>query len=257
MPRIKKTENALLVHSLLILVAAFSVFLTGCNFASHSYNYGKLLNPGESMITLAGGGRDFHQVWSGFDPDSADTALTHFATFVCNYRLGVLDARPLGEGLEIGLHLEGPVQLHSFFGVPLLEFDLRMGFRGFVLGNGLYHHNAGIGWTVGPWIDNGWYVEYAAGWELERIIPYASLRGIIAATDISESGSDIFDDDFFVSHDRSAHARLAVGAALKIRRLPIVPDLLAPEISIIGPGYSIVKEIGVTWHIGLRWLNGI
>jgi len=158
---------------------------------------------------------------------------------------------PFGKGLEIGFHLEGPYQLNAknvsleYIGPVLLEFDGRFGFKDKPIGEGLLHHNLGIGWTIGPWIDNGWYAEYAAGWEYQWVIPYANFRTEWLATDFSSIDSLTESYSPYNYEKRSWTTRTAIGISMRIPHWWITPDFIVPEIAVIYPHYSAVSHYGI------------
>jgi hypothetical protein len=251
------------------------MLFVGCNFTTQSYNTGKLLNPGETLLSAGIGKREFYSI-SAHDaagnllvsmPDSfvtkIDTSREQYFSACIDYRLGVLRKFPFGRGLEIGFHLESPYQLNpkysadAYLGPVLLEFDGRFGFKDKPIGKGLLHHNLGLGWTIGPWIDNGWYAEYAAGWEYERLIPYANFRAEWLATNISDFNDITESYSPYRYTKRSWTTRTAIGVSMRVPHWWISPDFVVPEITLIYPHYSAISHYGIAYHIALRWLNGI
>jgi len=260
------------------------ILFAKCNFTSQSYNTGKLLNPGETLVSVGIGAREFYSIarhdsatsyrlysyndsLTFYMPDSFsskfETIRKQGYSLCLDYRLGVLRTLPFGKGLEIGFHLEGPYQLNAknvsleYMGPVLLEFDGRFGFKDNPIGEGLLHHNLGIGWTIGPWIDNGWYAEYAAGWEYQWVIPYANFRAEWLATDFSSIDSLTESYSPYNYEKRSWTTRTAIGISMRIPHWWITPDFIVPEIAVIYPHYSAVSHYGIAYHIALRWLNGI
>jgi hypothetical protein len=259
----------------LIGLVGLIVLFDKCNFTSQSYNTGKLLNPGETMVSLGVGKREFYSITSkdtliakvNEPPERVslvgtnDTIRKQLYSVSLDYRLGVLRKLPFGKGLEIGFHLEGPYQINTNhtinLGPALLEFDGRFGFIDMPLGKGLLHHNIGLGWTIGPWIDNGWYAEYAIGWEYAWIIPYADFRAEWLSTNISDSDSLTNSYNPYTFEKRSWTTRTALGISMRLPHWWFLPDFVVPEISVIGPHYSAVSHFGLAYHVALRWLNGI
>jgi hypothetical protein len=254
------------------LAILVGLFFAGCNFTTQSYNYGKLLDPGASMVTVGVGARQFYNVnWK--DSISGNTTINRYDTIVrtlpsiCwDYRLGILRKLPFGRGLEIGFHLEGPIQFTptdsmgkqgEYLGPAALELDARMGLKDFNLGKGIFHHNVCLGWTIGAWIDNGWYAEYAAGWEYKWLTPYVDLRAELLATDPTSDDSLFQSYTPFLHEKRSWTTRTAAGVSIKLPHLFFLfPSFISPELSFICPHYSGMSQYGLTYHIGLRWLNG-
>jgi hypothetical protein len=248
-------------------------FFTGCNFTSQSYNYGKLLDPGATLLSIGAGVRQFYKVkWADTILDNTpayakDTTVYNSLSWCLDYRLGILRKLPFGQGLEIGFHLEGPVQYNPtdsiaknglYLGPMALELDCRVGMKDFTLGKGIFHHNVGLGWTVGEWIDNGWYAEYAAGWEYNWLTPYVDFRAEWAATDPTSVDSLTESYTPFKYERRYWTTRTAAGVAIRLPHIIfLLPDFISPELSVIYPHYSGISHYGITYHIGLRWLNGI
>ncbi len=256
-------------------------FCAGCNFTSQSYNCGKLLDPGASRITIGVGERQFYTVqWRDSMVQNAvahpnDTTVYQGLSVCWDYRLGILRKLPFGQGLEIGFHLEGPVQfnptesngqLGDYVGLAIIDLDARCGFADAVLGDGIFHHNAGVGWTIGAWIDNGWYGEYAAGWEYKWLTPYVDVRAELLATDPMSEDSLTESYTPFKYEKRSWTTRTAVGLNF---RFPVffphwpkcivffIPNCISPEVSVVYPNYSAIRHYGITYHIGLGWIHGM
>ncbi len=260
------------------MILSLAFFSTGC-FTTQSFNHGKLADPGDAIFTLAAGSfhRDAHvykdEGWNdstGEYVDYYDTTAFNWLSISLGYRLGVHEKYPFGGGLEIGIMTEG-----SFFFVkkwddkqrdstyspssdkPLaIEFDVRMGFPSKLLSKCIYNHNVCLGWDLGLWVDNGWFIEYAGGWEFEKIIPYTSMRFFITATDISKTKYDPGDKKFFNEHNRSYNIRNVVGCSLRLKKIPVIPDIIAPEVSVIYPDFSFANKVGFTYHLGFRWMTG-
>jgi hypothetical protein len=254
---------------------------------------GKLLNPGESITTIGLGDQPWYKrrdtsvatskydtiMWkpnylmdsTGYPPgyDSTgrliyprDTTIWKRKTdgrqssFCFNYRLGILDKYPLGKGLEFGFHMEAPVPSEGG-GSMVLEFDLRSGLPPAVVGNAVFNHNVGLGWMVGMWVDNGWYAEYAAGLEYKHLVPYTSIRLLYTATDLTGDQFAFENANFFKKHSQYLNIRQCLGCAIKIPRLPVLPDYIVPEMTLAYPNYDRFQSVGFTYHVGLRWLNGL
>lgn len=258
------------------------MLLSGCFVASQSFNHGKVLKPGEGMLTIGLGRRRYHEVdgyWDSehnavFDTVSTEPLVvdtdyiwsehfvhtdTSMSAELCgsfNYRLGFLDRHPFGKGTELGFHVEIPTQSYHFYGLPLLEFEARCGLKGSVLFDGVFHHNVSAGWTVGGWVDNGWFAGYTASVERTHFISYLTTRLQLQATDFTRDQMSGF-DDFLGRHDRTWNIRHAAGVSLELPRLVVLPDYITPEISVVYPHYSALRHAGVAFHVGFRWLNGL
>ena len=225
------------------------------------------------MVTIGAGQRQFYKVlWrdsvaQNTTVRTSDTTVYQGVSICLDYRLGILRKLPFGQGLEIGFHLEGPVQFEptgswaqsgEYLGPAALELDSRFGFKDFSLGKGILHHNMALGWTIGAWIDNGWYAEYAAGWEYKWLTPYVDVRAELVATDPTSDDSLTESYTPFKYEKRSWTTRTAVGVAIRVPHIFfLLPAYISPELSFIYPNYSGISHYGITYHIGLRWLNGM
>ena len=114
------------VRSIFHSAALLPLFaLGGCLITTQSYNHGKLLNPGERMMTQGFGWRYSsrylpHEMWE----DSAglpwlrtvrDSTRFGWCAYTFDYRVGVLRKYPFGKGLETGFHLEMAFRAFRFF----------------------------------------------------------------------------------------------------------------------------------------------
>jgi hypothetical protein len=178
-----------------------------------------------------------------------------------DYRLGVLAQRPFGKGLEIGFLFEFPISEEGeSWRALLLQYDARLGLPMVPLTKSIYHHNIDIGWVVGEWVDNGWFLEYAGGFEKGNVTPYCNVRITRTATDvmfkaIHDYSYGFGSEKFLTYHNKGWNLRTCAGASLKLSRLPVLPDFIVPEVTFFYPNGSL-KTAGFSWHIGARWLNG-
>jgi hypothetical protein len=238
-----------------------------CNFATTSFNLGKLLLPGESMTTCSFGRKSVYDIEMEYRDryDSTrniwtteyrpiDTITDGFWCGAIDFRIGLLSHYPFGKGLEIGFLAELPTQMNTFWGVPLLQFDARLGLPIRPLQHSIYHHNIDIGWIVGGWVDNGWFAEYAGGLEIGKFIPYGNIRITRTPTDIfgQDGMSEI---DFLSHHNRGWNVRTCLGVSMRLPRWVILPDFIVPEIAIYYPN-SLLELPGISWHLGARWQYG-
>lgn len=256
----------------LLFLLLFTFLFTGCYYTAQSYNHGKLLDPGNSMFTF-GAGASFqssliyqngpYDYSYDYDPDYyyIDTLVQEkklWRNIALNYQLGVHDRYPFGGGLEVGLLWEFSYY-KDFYGtasdvLPALDFNVRCGFRDVVLPGALFQHNVEIGWTTGMWVDNGMFLGYAAGWEFQKIIPYVGLRAIYMPTNLLEHEEWIGE---FENHDQKFNLRGALGASVKLKKMPFFPDYITPELTLVGPNASVIDDFNATFHVGFRWTNGL
>jgi hypothetical protein len=285
------SRPALLGLSALIVSTA----LGGCYFTTQSYNYGKLLNPGEGQWTAGFGGiRTESRVVDKTTQDSTGHLKSiyyprNWMTMAVDYRLGFLDTKPLGGGLEIGVHVEqGATGIREidtntvyygsspnpqednwvkeidtsyyplFWGPPTVELSVRVGLPQRPLGLATYYHNIDGGWIVGAWVDNGWFVGYCGGAEFRHLYPYAGVRLTLAPTNVFQDDIMEFDTEkFFSTRHPLMSLRTTLGCAVKLRPLRFLPDMVIPEMVIIGPNFDRRHEVGVSAHLGFRWINGL
>ena len=255
----------------LILPIVLLLTLPGCLITTQSYNHGKLLNPGERLMTLGIGGRrsspylkkiEYQYIDTldrEIEKEIKDSTRYNWGTCTFDYRVGILRRYPFGKGLETGFHLEAAFRrdhkgVPQFYGPPMLEIDTRFGLPDLLMKKSIFHHNISAGWIIGYWVDNGWFAGYAAGWEFDRIIPYVSLRVLRTATDAL---NEPVMDDFFTKHNRSWLVRIAPGISLKIPDgARILPEYISPEVSLAFPNYSTGQQVGINGSIGIRWMLG-
>jgi hypothetical protein len=268
---------------LLVLISLF--FNSGCFVTTHSYNHGKLLDPGERLITTGFGckysarflkqERDFNtgvenpylnepieENWEYYD-----STRFGWLNLALSYRVGVLRKYPFGKGLETGFLVETAIRGRQeidynnekstsieFFSPPLLEIDTRFGLPDITIKKGIFHHNLNWGWIIGQWIDNGWFFGYAAGVNLEHAIVYSSFRYFITGTD---KFGEYNEDDFFRRHDRTHGIRLQFGSSFKLRlNESILPEYITPEFSLMFPNFNKVQPVGFSFSVGISWKPG-
>lgn len=251
----------------LLTIVVLSLLPTGCFFSSHSFNHGKLLNPGESKTTLSFGTfrRTILQQKNTWPIETFDTLLFRQSAYRWSYALGLLDRHPFGKGFEIGLAFEGSYysyrdqwghEMLASSQSPQMEFFGRFGLPALVLERCLYHHNISSGWSLGYWIDNGWFLEYAAGLQFGRFIPYIASRVTVTATDIFQNNDSPTDTNFFNKHDRSFMIRNSVGVTCILPKYFLAPDHISPEVTVVYPDPQFRKPC-FTFQIGLGWHNGL
>lgn len=108
-----------IAHKVIFLfkwVIAISVLMNsyGCLIATQSFNHGKLLYPGERLISTGMGWKysakyfldNEYDETSGTYKDTFDSTRFGWFNLVIDYRIGILQKYPFGKGLEIGYHLE-------------------------------------------------------------------------------------------------------------------------------------------------------
>lgn len=247
-------------HLLSSLLGAASLVLGGCLYTSHHFNSGRILEPGNTAVTLGYGsfkmrdlGCDEGQGYSayadtsgverclrpdfsgsGAGMDTADPVLSvlKIPRFSLGYRLGVRGAWGPFTGVELGWHLEVPTNPGT------AEFDLKLGlpappaFR-------LFHSVSG-GWGVGMWADNSFFGEYAASRAFGRggggdaHALYANYRLTRLATQPGEVfGTDSLAGRFL--HKRRWAQQAGLGFHCRLPDLVILPDFVSPQVTVSTP----------------------
>lgn len=269
--------------ALCLLLALSSLFLF-CNYATHSYNAGRLLNPGETHVGMGYGKRTVIERWYSYQKPSRvldsivaasngkyedywdipyaernvfDYEEQPYPSFAFQYRLGVLAEIPFGKGLEFGWLYEIPSLISQGPFAPYLEFDIRLGLQGRGVGKGLLSHNVAAGWGIGQWVDNSLYLEYAAGWRKGSVNPYANYRFALTASDVLDDPFESTNDGFgfgrWKEGDRYITNRIALGMELILPDMLLIPDRIFPEWTIVFPNYHVTQAVGAQFHVGFHW----
>jgi hypothetical protein len=229
---------------------ACACLLPGCLYSTQHFNTGRLLEPGQSSLTLGAGsmrsfeydcGKDWnvypftdstgtHCVTNTMSIDSLGNAVYAGDTLEraqtwstapkasLGYRVGVSGKWGLFTGTEIGLHLEAPTNPVSG------EFDLKLGLP--VPAGRPYHHSLSAGWGIGIWADNSWFVEYALSRSWGGNDLFAGYRGTYLATQFPDL-DDAESDRRFGSKRRFIH-QANIGFKWMLPDIPVVPDFLVP-----------------------------
>jgi hypothetical protein len=236
--------------------------LSGCLYTTHHFNTGRLLEPGQSSLTLGAG--PFHSLDYGCPEASGaynygtyeitDSTGTHcmgstqFIDSIGNmnyrsdsvphvhawnstlkgslgYRLGVHGPFGPFAGAEIGLHLEGPTNPAS------AEFDLKLGLP---LPKGIpFHHSLSGGLGIGAWADNSYFGEYA----LSRAFGANDLFVNYRATYLASQLSDLDKSEsrrHFQTRRRLIH-QASLGFLWTLPDIPVLPDFLVPLVVLTYP----------------------
>jgi hypothetical protein len=238
-------------------LALLPFLLGGCLYTSHHFNSGRVLEPGNTSVTVGYGKmtlreRDCPDVpggYAGLDSTRSrciryrfgaegqfqDTVPSHLEEISLprlslGYRLGVRGAWGPFTGVELGWHLEAPTTPAS------AEFDLKFGLPA-PRGLGLFHSLSG-GWIVGMWADNSFFGEYALsrpfGKGSDAHALYASYRLTRLATPPGEvfgDGNRVYE---FHRNPRWAH-QASLGFHATMPDLFILPDFFSPQITVTTP----------------------
>jgi hypothetical protein len=205
----------------------------GCLYSVHHFNTGEVLPAGRSQTTL-GAGRQ--PIWhcgheaadsaaSHVCGDSAGEAATQTHVFKgsVDFRLGLKDSLGPFPGAELQWHLEAPTNPAT------MEFGVNLGLPG----GAAFRHEVGVGWGIGAWADNSFYLQYSASRPVGGPLLFGNLRVTWLATQIGE----VLGDDFTQPLPSNRHLVLQAGAGLFLR-LPdwvVVPDFLIPQVNLTLP----------------------
>ena len=237
------------ILAVLALIALSSLF-TGCLYTTHHFNSGRILEPGQTAVTI---GYGVARIYEQGCPDDwnrpvGDSNTTHCERYVENtpfssvrdsvmirqrvtsypvpklslgYRLGVRGPWGPFTGVEMGWHLEAPTNPGT------IEFDLKFGLplpRPLIA---KFHHSLTGGWGVGNWADNSWFLEYAASRDLGRHSFYGNYRYTRLATqapEINES-AEAWKFESQTGHSHQA----ALGFFLRLPDIFLIPDYVTPQ----------------------------
>lgn len=264
----------------LLLFVIATALLQGCLVTTGtSFNNGKVLSPGNARGSIGFGRRIAHgyqkietpnnqfvgheyyidTTYSMTKDDSTYTDATFLLhSFAFDFQLGISKKFPFGKGLNIGFHRELPG--YSFrkniFLIPTSELTVKCGFKDKPMARFTYNHNMMFGWQRGLYVDNGFFMEYAGGFEtLKRKIPYFNVRLGFTPTNPLEKFDD-FDpffgenDTFFTYRNKQFFGRLCLGNTfVPQRKRPIVPEIFTEA------SFNFIqrKKVYPTFQVGLSW----
>lgn len=261
----KSVSKSTSVFPATILAAALSVLLGGCLYTSHHFNSGRILEPGNTAVTVGYGKmslleRECPELRDGPTfPDSTKSKCfryrftpegdveetypyrireTSIPRFSLGYRLGVRGAWGPFTGVELGWHLEAPTTPVS------AEFDLKFGLP--APGRlGLFHAVSG-GWIVGMWADNSYFGEYALSRPFGKGSNAHALYASYRLSRLATPPGEVFGDDEnrileFRRNPRWAH-QASLGFHVSIPDLIILPDFLSPQVTLTTPWVQVLDE---------------
>jgi hypothetical protein len=268
-----------------LLGTGLALCLSGCLYTTQHFNTGRLLEPGETAVTLGMGRAHFYRAdcpegyypsrsegrrdevcrseafaWGGpFGGSGAASDTVRPLERVrettpklsLGYRLGVRKRWGPLTGIEIGWALEGPTNPAT------LEFDVKAGLP--VPAGWKAFHSLSAGWGVGAWVDNTWFAEYAAA------RPFFGECALFAGYRFSALATqpDDFDSSSsagrFVRIPHYAH-QIALGWYQHVPFIPVLPDHVVPALtltlpvfrgadlrSVRPPAYDLNFNVGIGW----------
>lgn len=265
------------------LAALAILSLSGCLYTSHHYNSGRILDPGNTAVTIGYGKFTLRESSCDYDngyselydstgaahcvrydwrnPNSAtyDTASpilreVKLPKFSLGYRLGVRGPWGPFTGLELGWHLEAPTNPGS------AEFDLKFGLPA-PKSLQLFHSLSG-GWIVGMWADNSFFAEYAASRAFGRGDNAHALYASYRLTRLATQPDDVFKTDSLAlrfNTRRRLAQQATVGFHIRLPAIPVIPDYLSPQATFSTPWVPVFGdappdgEILTDLNIGFGW----
>ena len=258
-----------------LAVVATALGLSGCLYTTHHFNNGRLLEPGETAVTLGAGRAHFYSdecpdyyarnyntpssapnCISGFDSVGIDTIAPRVVDLATpkmslGYRLGIRKQWGPLTGLDMGWSVEVPTNPAT------IEFDLRAGLplpKGWPAA-----HSLSGGWGVGMWADNSWFLEYAASRIFGPHSVYANYRYTWLASQPEDLDSS-FNNWKFVSHRRIVQQG-SLGFFYRMPDILILPDYLSPELVLTVPllvpfsevDRSLLEKYQLSFNFGFGW----
>ena len=159
-----------------LLISFFS--LQGCLGTTHHFKTGHLLKSGDYSYTYGYSPGTAYQCAGDVARDRDNNSYcpatlkkVPIHSFSRSFRLGVRDQWGPLPGVEIGYQIEIP---------NTLEFDLTLGLpHPFTL---KFAHATSIGWGLGLWPDNTYFVDYSAGYQTNNFTFFTSIRNAWHAT---------------------------------------------------------------------------
>ncbi|MDQ3000685.1 MAG: hypothetical protein M3Y08_05435 [Fibrobacterota bacterium] len=245
-------KKSLMPAATAAMACFYAFLLSGCLYTTHHFNSGRILDPGQTAVTLGYGraemysvgcpdgysrvGRgsdrrcllDFNSISRGIaDPDTIPQELSTqpLPKFSLSYRLGVRGAWGPFTGVEMGWQIEAPTNPGT------VEFDLKFGLP---LPKKLKaQHSLSAGWGVGMWADNAWFGEYAASRNFGPHALYGNYRFTYMATQPAELDSS-FNNWKFSSHRRYSN-QASLGFFYRMPDWVLLPDYLSPQVTFTFP----------------------
>ena len=232
-----------------LCLALQALFLNGCLYTSHHFNTGRVLEPGNTSVTVGWGkarlyekdcpdnsygpvsvgrGSSFCAVYGDTDRVDPIVVATSIPKFSLGYRLGVRRDWGPFTGVELGWHIEVPTNPGS------AEFDAKFGLPA----PDRYFHSLSGGWIIGSWTDNSVFGEYAASRIFGKGDPAHSLYASYRLTYLATQPADAVVEDSlsrrFDHRRRFAHQATA-GILFRLPAIPVLPDFFSPQATVSLP----------------------
>ena len=247
------------------MLLASSVFiLMGCLASTHHFRKGKLLPSGESEVnwgysyskSLSCKGQKFKDE-KGFQRCQGENwkEITNH-NVSRSYRLGVRNDWGPFVGAELGYQMETN---------GVLEFDFRLGLP--KIPHSFFEnidHAVGIGWGVGGFPDNTYFIDYAISREYKHHTIYATFRESLLATqfiDLEQNTDPEEGEDLFKHRQRLLH-QIGLGMEYRLPDINLIPDQIHLQGLVTGPFVAGIGEPKVSSkhrlfayqiNVGLGW----
>lgn len=219
----------------------FTFFFNGCLYSVQHFNHGKTVQAGDLELQVSAGienvqnwsCQDMHKVYHGdtwygcesYDYTSLDfvkdtivdpvESIDNQFVFAFSYRHGLMDSLWIFPGLDMGLMSE----IHE--DEMLLEYDVRVGMPVFS-GWEQWHHSISVGWIIGWWVNNSWFVEYAIS---RKFYSALYLFGSYRALSLSKEFDGPPDLNWHESIDPEGAKKIGHQASLGLRYEPLKSSL--------------------------------
>ncbi|MBF0430573.1 MAG: hypothetical protein HQK83_04805 [Fibrobacteria bacterium] len=272
-----------MIQNRYILALVIPVVLCSCIYTTHNYNTGRTLQEGKSRITLGYGKQKMITLDCSYDnrwgylikKDGKATCLyeeyldsTIDSSFYkpndhiqsipdlsFGYGLGIRNNWGPFPGLEMGFLLEIPT-------LPIsAEFYMRLAMPDYMWKK--TKHSVAMGYIMGAWADNSWYLGYAISHEIGKNLVYGSFRSTLMATQMMDNGTEDADESFKFVHNRKLVHMLTTGFMWFIPDIVIFPDFVTPQINILYPKIPLTFDsrswgyddggFYVKWNVGFGW----
>jgi len=275
-----------------LLIISVLFCINNCLYTSHNYNTGKIQKEGHLGTTLGLGSQSIFEyncdsegkkdiIYSklvieeekptcynhGIDSNYNTSPTPSYSTIPdisYGMNLGIKDKLGVFPGLEMGVLLQAPTAPAS------LDFYIKLGMP--TITNSLFKHAISTGFGMGVWVDNTYFLEYAASFPKGKHLFYGSMRSIILATQINDNelhsykirGVEVNQKENPLKNSKRRFVQIInVGYQYKLPEIIVVPDFITPQLNFIFPSYSLSSKglsygrsertFDVKWNVGFGW----
>lgn len=225
----KRSEKRLIQFKWLLAVWMILTFvLTGCLGSSHHFRKGKTLPSGEYEYNY--GVSTIEQIICT-ERESGNSCQRFSKQDIPNlsrsFRLGVRDEWGIFPGVDAGYQMESNL---------VLEFDIRLAMPHLFIYGEEFNHAVGLGWGVGFWPDNTYFVDYVLSKQWTNKTLYLSTRQSWLATQLSDFGVDNGEEneDIYI-HNRRWLQQYGLGFEYTMGEVWLLPDQFHIQVLATGP----------------------